>query len=192
MTARLLAQLGRDERLGDLDELAFGERECADARVSRDRREPDSLEQLVGELAELTPPDPAPPRAALAGAGPGEVFGAEEQVLVHAQVLDERLFLHHDRHAERGELAGVTERSRVAVDRHLTSVGADRAADDADQGRLAGAVLTDQPDDLADVDAEGDVVQRLHRSPVLARPGDGQAALSPRLRRRSGDRRRGP
>ena len=50
----------------------------------------------------------------------------------------------------------------------VAAVGAMHAAEDADQGRLAGAVLADQRVDLAEGDVEIDVVERERRAELLA------------------------
>ena len=48
---------------------------------------------------------------------------------------------------------------------------------DLEQRRLAGAVLTEQAVDLAGVEIERDVVQRLHAGVELGDPGDPQQRL---------------
>src|SRR5207302_10584137 len=50
----------------------------------------------------------------------------------------------------------------------LAGVGFEEAGDDVEQGRLAGTVGADQAEDLAVVDREADVVDRLHPAEALA------------------------
>ena len=49
-------------------------------------------------------------------------------------------------------------------------VGRPDAGDGLDQRRLAGAVVADEGDDLAGVDVEVDVLERLHRPEALGDP----------------------
>ncbi len=54
----------------------------------------------------------------------------------------------------------------VAVDEHLTTAGVDDAADDIDQRGLAGTVRAEQPEDLALVDLEVNVLEGLEATGI--------------------------
>ncbi len=80
------------------------------------------------------------------------------------QIANERQFLEHAGDAEGQRLVGVARRDRPAVEVDMASVRGDRAADDLDQGRLAGAVLADQAEHRARRRLEGDRLQRAGRA----------------------------
>ena len=66
----------------------------------------------------------------------------------------------------------------AAVEQHPALVGPVDAGDDLDQRRLAGAVLAHQRVDLAGLEVERDVVERLDAGEGLARALDGEPHLS--------------
>ena len=57
--------------------------------------------------------------------------------------------------------AALAMRDRLALDQDLALVGLLHAGQDVDQGRLAGAVVADQPERLAALEVEGDALQRV-------------------------------
>ena len=73
---------------------------------------------------------------------------------------------------------GRADRHRLAVEADLTVVRRVDAGDHLDQRRLAGAVVADEPDDLAGVELEVDAVERL----------DGAEPLADALQREEGSR----
>ena len=70
-----------------------------------------------------------------------------------------------------------SELHRPALEAHRAGIGADGAGDDLDQGRLAGAVIAEQADDLALADAERRLLERGERAVGFSRPGDGEGGL---------------
>ena len=59
------------------------------------------------------------------------------------------------------ERAGAPAGDRLAADEDLAAGRLDHAGEDLDQRRLAGAVVADQPDDLAAVDVQADAAERV-------------------------------
>src|SRR4029078_8400091 len=89
------------------------------------------------------------------------------------------------------EAAGDLGRERLlqrAVDVDLTRVRAVRAGDALDARRLAGAVVADEPEDLAGVQREADVAERADGAVRLRRRAqlDDRARPAPRAARRAG------
>ena len=73
----------------------------------------------------------------------------EEQVGDHVEVVAQREVLVDGRDPERGRLVRGPDLHRLAVERCLAGVARLGAGDRLDQGRLAGAVVADERDDLA-------------------------------------------
>src|SRR5262249_54855664 len=119
--------------------------------------EPELLEQLVDAAAEVGAVQPLD--AAL-----------QHQVLAAGRVdVDARLLRHvTDRAPDGIRVAGDV----VAGDARCAAVGPSERGEDADGGRLAGAVRPEQPEDLALAHGEGDAAQSLHSSVALAQPVD--------------------
>jgi hypothetical protein len=63
---------------------------------------------------------------------------------------------------ERVGVARVVEAALLAVDQDLALIGRDDAGQDLDQGRLAGAVLTEHSEHLARAQIEVDTPQCVH------------------------------
>ncbi len=70
-------------------------------------------------------------------------------------------------------------RDRLAVDLDLAGVGGEHAGDDLRGGRLAGAVVPDECDDLVRVDLEVDADEGLDGAEVLAQLADGEPGRLP-------------
>ena len=90
------------------------------------------------------------------------LLAAEKDVLGDGQGRQDRLLL--EDHGDAG-IEGLARRSdvdRLAVDQNVALVGLIDAVQHLEQRGLAGAVLADEADDLALVDGEADIVQRLH------------------------------
>ena len=98
--------------------------------------------------------------APIDGAGRGHRLGAEKDIFGDGQIGDDRQFLMH--HADRmmQRIARRSEADGRAVDLHLAFEIGVNAGDDLHQGRLAGAVLADQPVDLACLEREAHIAQR--------------------------------
>ena len=76
-----------------------------------------------------------------------EVAGLDAQRLAHREERIEHELLRHD--AERAARVAVVGDDVVAQDAHRAAVGARQAGEDRDQRRLAGAVRTEQAEELA-------------------------------------------
>ena len=114
----------------------------------------------------------------------------EHQVLGDRHLGHERELLVDDRDAGAPRVQRRPERGDLAIDDDLAVERPDRvdAAEDLDQRRLAGAVLADEPDDLAGAtggraDRERHVVERPHARERLADLAQLDHRFSPRRRR---------
>ncbi len=90
--------------------------------------------------------------------------GAEQQVVLDRHLAEQFALLRHQRHAARDHRLDRRLRFDGAGESHHAARGAgrrQRAHDRGEQRRLAGAVGTDDGDDLADADVEVGVRQRL-------------------------------
>ena len=67
--------------------------------------------------------------------------GGEQEIALDAQLTHQGQFLEHAGNALADRVIRVAQSDRLAVERDASLVGNDRAADDLDQGRLAGAVF---------------------------------------------------
>ena len=151
------------QRPGDLDQLLLAEPQRGQRAVEVDV-EPDRLEHRLRLAAH---------RAAVEGDAGGPRLAAEEEVLEHVQVREEGQLLRDDRDTVFGRLAGVGEGDRLSFEHQLTLVGFGAADQHLDQGRLAGAVGTEQGVHLALVDLEIDAIECPHTAVALAQTFDG-------------------
>ena len=87
-----------------------------------------------------------------------EHLAAEEHVGGGVDVVGERERLVDRLDPERSGVARVVDRHGLAVDEDLAGVGRMGAREHAHQRRLAGAVATDEGDDLAGVEVDADAV----------------------------------
>ena len=138
------------ERLGDLDDLLLGRRERTglDPRIDMAGADPD--EQLARLGRE---------RLAVDQAGPAGHVIADEQVLHHRQRGDQRQLLVDMDDAGVERRPGIPEDGFLATPTDGAAVARQRARQDVDEGRLAGAVLAQERDDLAGGNVEIDPVQ---------------------------------
>src|SRR5262249_52598227 len=95
------------------------------------------------------------------------VLEAEEDVLEHRPVWNERRLLGDQRHAVRKGVAGRPVGHLAAVDPELTLIRPVDAGDDLAERRLAGAVLADQRMDRPLHDAQVDAGECLHAAEAL-------------------------
>ena len=170
------------ERLDDLDALLHTDREVFDLGVGID------VETEAGaDLAHLGARGLEVEHAASLG-----VLVAEHDVLSDGEDGDQHEVLVH--HADAGVhgVAGTLELLHFVVQEDLALVGSVEAVEHVHQGRLAGAVLTQETVNLTGLDDEVDVVIRRKRSKALrnatklelhVRPScaAGVAALLPRI-----------
>ncbi len=169
------------QRLDDLEQLPLREREVGDRRLGGEI-DADALQQRVDPPAQRLPVD-QPQRASLEG------LATEEDVGRDVEIVEKVELLMHEGDAGRH---GVRDRQRLArhaVDRDRAARRRHHAAQDLHQGRLAGTVLADQPDDLAAAGRERYVAQRLRGAESLGDMGQRQKGLGhvvlPSIRARS-------
>jgi hypothetical protein len=145
------------EHLGDLDELADGQRCLLDRRVRVEPVEPDALEHRARLLAQR------------AGAGDAATGGqaAHQQVLADTQVRQQAELLVDDADAGVARLGRAGVAHLAALDRVGPAVALDGAGEDLDQRALAGAVLTCDAVHLAGTQLERDALERLDRPVAL-------------------------
>ena len=108
-------------------------------------------------------------------------LSAEEHIAGDVEIVEQVEFLVDDRDARGDRLADREAVALGAVDPDRAGGRAGDAAQDLDQGRLAGAVLADQAQHLAPVQGEVDPAQRHHAGVGLGDP----AELEERFRHRS-------
>ena len=137
------------DRAGDRDRLALAARELGHLVVDRGDVHPHVLQVLPGH----------PAHAAVAEQRPAHQLPVEEHVVVHAQLVDQGQVLVDGVDPERAGMVDRLEHDLLAVDEDAAGVGLVEAADDLDQGRLAGAVVADEAEHLAPAQAQVDVGQ---------------------------------
>ena len=97
-------------------------------------------------------------------------LAAEEDVVGDVALVDQGQVLVDDRDPQRHGFVRAANVYRLPIELDLSLVRVVSAAEDFHEGRFAGAVVTDERDRLAGVDAEIDVLQRLHMQEGLADP----------------------
>src|SRR5271165_4225383 len=113
-------------------------------------------------------------------------LGAEEQVLLHRQLRNQRELLEHRADAA---LAGLVHRGqvdRLTAELHAPVRRPIDAGDERDQRRLAGAVLAEQHMHLAGAQVEIDAAERDHAGEMLRYLFEPEQDRSFRPRRNSG------
>ena len=142
------------EHLGDLDELADGQRQRRDLGVGVQPVQADALEhrRATGGAARRGRVIPR-----TAGRWPISRFSADRQVGQQAELLVD------DADAGLAHLGRARVADLLAVDQVVALVAPDGAGEDLDQRALAGAVLAGEAHDLAGAQLERDAVQRLDR-----------------------------
>ena len=167
------------ERLGELDELAPGQRQVAD-RLSRiDVLAMDEGQQLLGAPTLEGAVDEAPPARG----------GGDADILLDGQVGDERQLLEDRDDAALHGVAGTAQAGPLAVEEDLPDVGPDDAADHLDQGALAGTVLAEDRVDRVLPGLEVDLVQRHDAAEGLRDAAQTEKRCLRRLVAAPGDRR---
>jgi hypothetical protein len=99
---------------------------------------------------------------------------SQRHVLGDREVREQRRLLVDDRDAQRARLLGRQVGQLLAVERQRAGVGRVRAAQDADERRLAGAVLAHQGQHLGALHVERHVLQGAHAAERLAEPAHRQ------------------
>ena len=151
------------ERLEDFHALAFADAQVGSAgvRIHREAEAGTGLDQTGAGFAAMGTQRP-------------QRLRAEQHVVEHGQVVGEgEVLVHHaDARGERGpRLAG---RERLPEDFDAARIGHVVPEQDADQRALAGAVLAQQPEHLARVEIERDVVVGYQRAEAPGDPGQPQ------------------
>jgi hypothetical protein len=100
-----------------------------------------------------------PPHAAVAEQRPAHQLAVEEHVVVDAQLVDQGQVLVDGVDPERAGVVDRPEHHLLAAHEEAAGVGLVEAADDLDQGRLAGAVVADEAEHLALAQAQVDVAE---------------------------------
>ena len=144
------------DRLGDLDHLLAGDVEVRHQRVGVDA-DVEEVEHAARLGAHSGGVDDAAARR----------LAAEEDVLRHRSLGQQRELLVDHRDADPERLHRVGEGPRLAAEAHLAGVGPKDPGEDLDQRRLAGAVLADERMRLAGAAIEADVAQRVHAAERL-------------------------
>ena len=99
-------------------------------------------------------------------------LAAEEDVGGGGEVVAEREVLVDDLDAVAAGVERPVQDDLAAVHPHAARGWAEVAGDHLDQGRLAGAVVAHQPDDLAGLERERHVIHRLDGAEVLGNVGE--------------------
>ena len=152
------------QRLGDGDELLVGDRHLFHARVERDV-DPDLRQRILGDAAHLAPVDHALALGQLLVQG--DVFG-------HREVGEEGKVLVNDLDALTDGVDRMEVLVVLAVDGDRARIARIDAGDDLDQRGFAAAVFADQAVDLARLDAQIDVLQRVHAGKGFVDTGETQ------------------
>jgi hypothetical protein len=106
-----------------------------------------------------------------------EDLAVEVEVGPHAQRLDQAQVLEDRLDADSTSVVGVVDGGLVAVHLDHARVGSDQTGDALDQRALAGAVVTEQPEDLASAHEERHVVERPHWAEALGQTVDLESGL---------------
>ena len=145
------------ERPDDLDDLLVGHRQLADRAAE--------VNGHLGKPARDQRRRPGAQGAAADDAAGEARLVAEEDVVGAGQRRDEAALLADEGDAADEGVARAGERDRRAADLDGAGGRLEAAAEHADQRRLAGTVLADDPVDLVGAEGDGDVAER-------ARPGE--------------------
>ena len=152
-----------EQRARDRDGLALAAGERADRRAhARQRGHAERVDQLDRLVLH---------RALVERPCAGQQLAAEEEVRDDIEVVAEREVLVDGRDPVAVGVGRAADVHAPAVDRDRPGVGGLDAGDRLDQRRLARAVVTDESNDLAGVDLEVDVHERLDRTEVLGHAG---------------------
>src|SRR4029450_10477773 len=114
------------------------------------------------------------PHAAVAEQRPADQLPVEEHVVVDAQLVDQGQVLVDGVDAEAPGVVDGAQRHLLAADEDPAGVGLVEAAEDLDQGRLAGAVVADEAEHLALAEAQVDVAEGGDPAEALGRVLDPQ------------------
>ena len=148
----------RHQRPTDLDQPSLAEAEVLD-RFGRHVAQPQQREDLVAALdlvrARLAPSDEVLPEAPVSATNP---LG-DQEVLPHGELREELDALERATDAALRATVHAEAAHVLAVQPDRAAVGAEHAEHAVEEGRLAGAVRPDQPDALALLDREVEVVE---------------------------------
>ena len=146
------------QRLGDLDHLLAGDREPLDG-LRRVEREAEPVEQLLRAPVQ---------RAVVEEDARAALLAADEDVLRDREVGHQVELLVDDADALLLGVPRPVEHELVPVHAEHAGVGRVDAGEQLHERRLAGAVLADEREHLAEAQLEVHVVERLHAGESLA------------------------
>ena len=146
------------QRAGDLEKLPLADAEVAGPLVDVDVEPPD-VEFLASQAPELAPVDVPQARARLV---------VEKEILADRQLGDDRRLLVDASDLRAPLRPGRNVRSRLAREADFARVRTVQSGEQADHGRLAGAVPAGKGDRVARMDPHRDIVERERRSVPLA------------------------
>jgi hypothetical protein len=89
-------------------------------------------------------------------------FATEKDVLRDVQIRDQREFLEDDGDTKRAGIGGAGDGDPPALDLDIAAIGRIGAVQRLDQRRLSRAILTEDDMDLAGIDVERYVLERMH------------------------------
>src|SRR4051812_34359901 len=163
----------RVQRAGDRDRLALAAGQAQHRRVDRGDVHADVADVLLGFLAHAAVVE-QPERKRV------EQLPVEKHVVEDAQLVDQREVLVNGVDPLRARVGYGVQLDRLAVEHDRAGVGLVEAAEDLHQRRLARAVVAQQAEDLALLEAQVDLAQRRDRAEALGHVLDSHD-LGPRV-----------
>jgi hypothetical protein len=162
------------QRLGDGDQLALGEAQRAHAPLRIDTHI-----ELGQRGARVLPHARSVDQRERSKAAHREI--AERDILGDRQRRHQPQLLRDGNDAGGDGVARAGEMAGLAGDENIAAVGTMHTAEDADERRLAGAVLADNGVDLAERHVEVDAVERGGRAELLADASDARRGMTHRF-----------
>ncbi len=156
------------KRLENFDTLAFANRQRGDRRIRIDRQ-PESLPQFANAGCRL---------AAVRRQGE-QRFGSQHDVVEDTEIVGKGEMLVHHADACGNGCPRLARRERFPLDFDRPLIGDIVAEQDVHQRGLTGAVLTQEADDFAARQCEGDRVVGDQRAEALANAGEPENGLRP-------------
>ena len=156
----------RVDGAGDRDRLALAAGEAGHRRLQPRHVDADLIQGFAGPALHLA--DRQERQRGM------RLLAAQEHVLEDGELVDQRQVLVDGVDPQRPRLVDAARRVWLAPQEHLAPVRFLEAADDLHQGRLAGAVVAEQAEDLALAEVQVDVAQARRRAEALGDVLDAQ------------------